>query len=111
MLPNVRLQLIYFNRGSIMKQRIMQLKDIEHNHGINCVKPYREPFSMAKVDNCTYFYSVRNRLELITTVTHFLDTPIVKYYKGDLTDSIEVKWEWFQNLPTIKKFIKEHDLK
>jgi hypothetical protein len=51
-----------------------------------------------------YFYSVRNRLELSIG-----DDIIVKYYKGDLSNSFYTKWEWFKNLPTVKQFIEQHN--
>lgn len=68
------------------------------------VKPYRSAFVMATFNNKFIFYSTRNRLELTKG-----DATIVKYYKGDLTNSLFTKWKWFRDLPTVINFIREND--
>lgn len=69
------------------------------------IPTYRDEFFRGKYKDF-YFYSVRNRLELTKD-----DDTIVKYYKGDVTNSFYTKWEWFKNLPTVKQFIEQLDKK
>ena len=59
-----------------------------------------------------FLYTVRNRVELSVIqfnrhITEDYDD-LVKYYSGNPSDSIEVKWEWFQKLPTVKEFLGKH---
>ena len=68
------------------------------------IHPYKGAFVMATFNNKFIFYSTRNRLELTKD-----GATIVKYYKGDLTNSFYTKWEWFKNLPTVINFIREHE--
>jgi hypothetical protein len=62
-----------------------------------------KPFHMVDVHGGT-FYSVIDGKRLELNIGY--DKEIVKYYPYDVTHSLETKWKWFFNLPTVIKAVR-----